>query len=333
MTRDGAVFQASAPVRLDFAGGWTDVAPFHDRERGVVVNAAIELRAHASVRPGGSRYLLHSDDLGQTADVWGPAALSADGRLDLLKAALRRSGLGHCELRTRSDAPPGSGLGSSGALDVALTAALDAARNRFRAPAELAEEAFLLESVEAGLPGGRQDQYAAAFGGFNRFTFERGTVTVQPLDIDPDFAAELARRTVICYTGVSRVSSRTIERVTAAYERRDAAVEKALRMLAVVATEMAAALTAANIEEVARLLTANWMAQQRLDAGMRSEEMARLELAVSAASGLGGKAAGAGAGGSMFFIVEKPARAVRAAQEAGARVLPCRWAHQGVVHG
>jgi D-glycero-alpha-D-manno-heptose-7-phosphate kinase len=329
VTSDGTVFRASAPVRLDFAGGWTDVAPFPDRERGVVVNAAIDLRAHASVRPGGSRYLLHSDDLGQTADVWGPGALSADGRLDLLKAALRRSGLGHCELRTRSDAPPGSGLGSSGALDVALTAALDAARGIQRARAELAEEAFFLESVDAGLPGGRQDQYAAAFGGFNKFTFERGTITVQPLEINPDFAAELARRTVICYTGVSRVSSRTIERVTAAYERNDVAVVKALRMLAIIATEMAAALTAANLEEVARLLTANWIAQQRLDASMRTEEMARLELAVSTAGGLGGKAAGAGSGGSMFFIVEEPARAARAARDVGARVLPCRWAPDG----
>lgn len=326
----GNVFRASAPVRLDFAGGWTDVAPFPVRERGVVVNAAIELRAHAEVRLGGDRYLLHSEDLGQSEELGGPGALAAGGGLDLLKAALRRSELGYCALHTRSDAPPGSGLGSSGALDVALTAALDAARGVHRAPRELAEEAFFLESVDAALPGGRQDQYAAAFGGFHKFTFERGTVTVEPLEIDPGFAAELARRTVICYTGVSRVSSRTIERVTGAYERGDANVTAALRAMVDLAEEMAEALEASALRRVAHLLGDNWLEQQRLDAAMRTAGMAGLETTMAHAGSHGGKAAGAGAGGSMFFVVEDPDRASRAAGEAGARVLPCRWASTGV---
>jgi len=325
-----AVFRASAPVRLDLAGGWTDVAPFPDRERGVVVNAAIELRAHVSVRPGGPRYYLHSEDLGETAELDGPEALADGGPLDLLKAGVRRSGIGRCELHTRCEAPPGSGLGASGALDVALTAALDAAQGRRRTRAALAEEAFLLESVEAGLPGGRQDQYAAAHGGFNRLTFERGTVTVEPLAIDPRFAAELSQRTVICYTGVSRVSSRAIERVTGAYEREDPAVTRALRAMVELADAMALALVGKELERVAELLNHNWLEQQRLDAAMRTSEMARLEAAMFAAGALGGKAAGAGAGGSMFFIVADPERALRAAQESGAQVLPCRWAFEGV---
>ena len=322
-------FHASAPVRLDFAGGWTDVAPFPVRERGVVVNAAIELRAHAEVRMGGSRYLLHSEDLGESQEL-GLEALAPGGGLDLLKAALRRSEVGCCALRTRSEAPPGSGLGSSGALDVALVAALDAAQGTTRSHAELAEEAFFLESVDAALPGGRQDQYAAAFGGFHKFTFERGTVTVTPLRIDPDFAVELARKTVICYTGVSRVSSRTIERVTGAYERGDAEVTGALRALVNLAEEMAEALEASALRRVAHLLEDNWLEQQRLDAAMRTAEMATLEAEVTRAGSLGGKAAGAGAGGSMFFVVEDPALARDAAISTGARVLPCRWASAGV---
>ena len=324
------VFRASAPVRLDFAGGWTDVAPFPVRERGVVVNAAIELRAHAEVRLGGDRYRLQSEDLGESQELQGLGALAAHDGLGLLKAALRRSEIGCCALRTRSDAPPGSGLGSSGALDVALTAALDRARGIQRTRAELAEEAFFLESVDAALPGGRQDQYAAAFGGFHKFTFERGTVTVQPLEIDPAFAEELARRTLICYTGVSRVSSRAIERVTGAYERGDANVTGALRALANLGEEMTEALEASALRRVAHLLSDNWLEQQRLDPAMRTEEMARLETAMNHAGSHGGKAAGAGAGGSMFFVVEDPARGEAAATGAGARVLPCRWAHTGV---
>ena len=324
------VFRASAPMRLDFAGGWTDVAPFPVRERGVVVNAAIELRAHAEVHLGGDRYRIHSEDLGESQELGGPEALAPGGGLDLLKAALRRSEVGCCAVRTRSEAPPGSGLGSSGALDVALVAALDSARGIQRTRAELAEEAFFLESVDAALPGGRQDQYAAVFGGFNKFTFERGAVTVQSLNIDPAFADELARRTLICYTGVSRISSRTIERVIDAYERADPHVTSALRAMVNLAEEMAEALEASQLRRVAHLLADNWLEQQRLDGAMRTAGMAELESAMTQAGSYGGKAAGAGAGGSMFFMVDDPARAIGAATGSGARVLPCRWALTGI---
>ena len=327
----GPIFRAAAPVRLDFAGGWTDVAPFAIEERGVVVNAAIGLRAEAEVRTGGEGFLLHSDDLKDSIHLTGPEALApGEGRLDLLKAALRRAGLGAAELRTRCEAPAGSGLGSSGALDVALVAVLDAARGIHRSPEELAEEAFQLESVDAGFPGGRQDQYAAALGGFHRFEFDHGRVTAQPLAIPPDFAAELARRIVVCYTGVSRVSSRTIERVVDAYRRGDAQVIGALRALADVAARMSDAFLAQDLERIGRLLSENWILQQRLDPDMRTAEMAALESTMAEAGVLGCKAAGAGAGGCMFFLVKDPVIAASAAHEAGARVLPVEWSAEGV---
>jgi D-glycero-alpha-D-manno-heptose-7-phosphate kinase len=323
-------FHASAPVRLDFAGGWTDVAPFALEERGVVVNATIDLRAEAEVRTGGLGFLLQSDDLKVSLRLPGPEALAADGPLDLLKAALRRSGLGAAELRTRCAAPPGSGLGSSGALDVALVAALDSARGIRRPPLELAEEAFALESVEAALPGGRQDQYAAVLGGFHRFEFDHGRVTAHPLAIQPEFASELARRIVVCYTGVSRVSSRAIERVVDAYRSGDRQVVGALRGLADVAVRMADAFIAQDLERIGRLLSENWTLQQRLDPAMRTPEMAALESTMAEAGVLGCKAAGAGAGGSMFFLVREPVIAASAGHEAGARVLPVAWSAEGV---
>lgn len=324
-------YRASAPVRLDFAGGWTDVAPFALRERGVVVNAAIALRARAEVRLGGDCYLLHAEDLDERAELSGPDALRTNGRLDLLKAALRSSGLGPCSLATRSDVPPGSGLGSSGALDVALVAALGAARGIRHTPAERAEEGFRLEAIEAGFPGGRQDQYAAALGGFNQLVFDHGAVTAEPLRLAPGFAQELASRTVVCYTGTSRVSSRTIARVMNGYEQGDPEVVTALRAMAKTAERMAEAMSAGDLARVGTLLSENWRNQQRLDPGIRTDPMARLEAAMNAAGALGGKAAGAGAGGCMFFVVGgDPARAVRAAEESGARVLPFEWSPEGV---
>lgn len=328
------VFHASAPVRLDFAGGWTDVAPFASEEGGVVVNAAIELRAHAEVRLGGSQYLLRADDLGKQVEL-GESMWTRDAALrqGLLGAALWGSGLGPSALRTRSEVPPGSGLGSSGALAVALTAALDVARQVRRTPEEWAEAAFRLEAVDAALPGGRQDQYAAALGGFHRLSFSRDQVIAEPLLLDREFAAALQRHIVLCYTGTSRLSSATIIRVMRAYSAGEAAVVDALRLLADLADRMARALSAGSLAQVGRLLTANWRQQQRLDPGMCTPEMARLETAMLAAGALGGKAAGAGAGGCMFFLVSDPQPARLAAEAAGARVLDWTWADRGVLVG
>ena len=325
------IFRASAPVRLDFAGGWTDVAPFSDREGGSVVSATITLRVQAEFEPGGTGLLLKAEDLGTAERVANPSDLAKGDGLPLHKAALRMFPAGPGILRTRSEVPPGSGLGSSGALDVALVAVLAAARGEELTGEEVAGLGFELEAREAGLPGGRQDQYSAALGGFNRLTFKGEAVGIEPLPLDPAFLAELERRTVICYTGRSRVSGDTIARVMAAYDRGDGAVTGALRRLASLAREMADALIAADLVRVGRLLTANWVAQQQLDTQMATGEMRALEAAVTAAGTLGGKAAGAGAGGCMFFLAGDDVAAVReAAQASGATLLAAGWASTGV---
>jgi len=140
-------FRAAAPVRLDFAGGWTDVPPFSAREGGVVVSAAIRLFAHAEVRPGGDGLRLVAEDLDARIDLPSDAVPSPAGPLALLQAGLHLLPVGPCALTTRSEAPPGSGLGSSGALDVAIVAALSAARGEARDAREMAELACRLEGV------------------------------------------------------------------------------------------------------------------------------------------------------------------------------------------
>lgn len=319
-------------MRLDFAGGWTDVPPFSAREGGIVVNAAIALAARAELELGGTLIRLVAEDLDETVECADSGGLILDGRLDFLKAALRMFPVqSSCTLTTRSDAPPGSGLGTSGALGVALVALLARARMEHPSERDIAEHAYQLEATEVRHPGGRQDQYAAALGGVHRLAFRDPDVGVEPITLDPTFAAALARRLVLCYTGRSRVSGDTIARVMGAYERNDPVVTGALRALRDVAQAMAEALRAADLSRVAALLSDNWRYQQALDAGMRTAEMARLEQAMSAAGALGGKAAGAGAGGSMFFVApDDPAPLAAAARAAGATVLPVRWATGGV---
>ena len=325
-------FHASAPMRLDFAGGWTDVAPFSTREGGVVVNGAIGLRAHVDLQLGGTLLRFVAEDMGETLECATSGGLTRGGKLPLLTAALRMFPvLGGFTLTTRCDAPPGSGLGSSGALGVALVGALTRARQESLDGREFAEQAWHVETVEAALPGGKQDQFGAALGAFHRFSFRDPDVGIEPLTLDPAFARALEQQTVVCYTNKSRVSGDTISRVMGAYERGDAKVTGALRALKDVAQGMAEALRSADLARVGSLLSENWKQQQALDPGMRTAEMARLEQAAAAAGAIGGKAAGAGAGGSMFFIMKGSARdAAPALSSAGATVLPLNWSHEGM---
>ena len=325
-------YHAEAPLRLDLAGGWTDVPPFSQREGGVVVNAAIGLHARVDLQIGGTLIRLVAEDLKQTVEMVNSGGLVADGRLPLHKAGLRMFPVSFpCTLSTRCDAPAGSGLGSSGALDVALVAALSAARLERPDRREMAHHAWQLEAVEAGLPGGKQDQYAAALGGVQRLSFRDPDVGVEPVTLDPAFAAALERQLVLCYTGRSRVSSDTIARVAAAYQRGDAGVTGALRALKEVAERMAEAVRAGDLGKVGVLLADNWRHQRALDPEMATPEMTRLEAALAAAGALGGKAAGAGAGGCMFFLMPNDSgEGARAARAAGAEVLPLRWATEGV---
>jgi D-glycero-alpha-D-manno-heptose-7-phosphate kinase len=323
---------ASAPMRLDFAGGWTDVPPFSAREGGVVVNGAIGLRAHVELRLGGTLLRFVAQELGDTLECADSGGLAPGGKLPLLTAALRMFPvLGGFTLTTRSDAPSGSGLGSSGALGVALVGALTRARQESLDGREFAEQAWHVETIEAGLPGGKQDQFGAALGGFHRFSFRDPDVGVEPVTLDPAFATALERQILVCYTNKSRVSGDTIARVMGAYERGDATVTGALRALKDVGAAMAEALRAADLARVGSLLSENWKQQQALDPGMRTAEMARLEQAAAEAGTLGGKAAGAGAGGSMFFLMKGAARdAAPALSAAGATVLPFTWSREGV---
>ena len=327
----GETFAAVAPVRLDLAGGWTDVPPFSEREGGVVVTAAVRLFARAEVRLGGRGFRLVSEELQDQLEVSDSAGLVRDGRLDLLKAALRLLPVGACTLTTRSEAPPGSGLGSSGALDVALVAALSSARGESPDPVAIAETACQLERVEAGIPGGRQDQFSSAHGGFLRLDFRDPEAEVQRLKLDAAFTADLARRMLLCYTSASHFSGTTIARVMRCYEQGDRNVVAAFHGLRDVAESMVTALAAADFAAIGRLLSENWTHQQALDPKMCTEEMARLERALLAAGALGGKAAGSGAGGCMFFLApDDPAGVIEAATACGVRLLPVRWAMRGV---
>lgn len=325
------VTHALAPLRLDFAGGWTDVPPYSEREGGVVVSVAIGLYAHAMVETGGQGILMTAEDLGEEVRIPGPTHLDARGKLPLLQAALRRFPVSPCAVTTRSEAPAGSGLGSSGALDVALVKALLAARGEELGREELAHEAWQVESVEAGIPGGKQDQYSAALGGVRLLRFRDPQVEIESINLDAGLVDHLQRHMILCYTGTSRISGDTIRRVMDAYCRGDEAVVRALHGMKEVAHRMVEALADGKSDQIGALLSENWAHQCALDSQMQTPAMVRLEHAMRQAGALGGKAAGAGAGGCMFFLAGRnPAKAAEAARQAGAQILPVTLVREGV---
>ena len=324
---------ARAPVRVDFAGGWSDVPVFADAEGGVVTNAAIDRYVHVDAIQGGGGIRLVAEDLAQRVVARRPSELTYDGRLDLHKAAVNMLPVtGGLELLTRSDVPAGSGLGASGALDVALVAALARLRREAFDPHELAELGFHLETAELRLDGGRQDQYAAALGGVHSLTFSEKGVVASAIALDPQALADLASVLVIAYTGQSHFSAQTHQRVWTAYAEGRSDVVDALRAIRDLGTAAAAAIGAGDWRRLAAVVDANWIEQQRLDATIATPAVRTVEAAARAAGAWGVKAAGAGAGGCILVLAppERRVTIVRAVTAVQAVVLEAGIDLQGV---
>ncbi|MGD8867510.1 MAG: hypothetical protein PVI01_07760 [Gemmatimonadales bacterium] len=322
-----------APVRIDLAGGWTDVPPYSTRRGGAVVNVAIASYVLVDVRRRDVGIRISSDDLGQSIEAGSARDLVYDGKLDLIKAAVKRCGLDEgWEIRTRSTVPAGSGLGASGSLGVALVTACHAATGMSLNPEAAAEMAHLLETEELRVAGGKQDQYAAALGGFLLLEFQDPVVTATRLKPAPDFLRALGSRLVLCYTGGSRISGEAIARVMDGFESGDRKIVAALEGIGDAALAARDALAAGDIEALAQVVEANWRHQQALDAGQLTETIEQIEAVAKAAGAIGGKACGAGAGGCLLFVSRaEGAEAVKAAvQAAGGTLLPISFDFEGV---
>jgi D-glycero-alpha-D-manno-heptose-7-phosphate kinase len=219
---------------------------------------------------------------------------------------------------------------------VALVAALARARGEWYDKAELAELGFHLEAVELKLRGGRQDQYAAALGGFNELVFTESAVVSRPLAVSPEQAVDLCRHLVLVYTGESHFSSETHRRVWSGYEEHLPQVIDALHAIKDVGAALARPMETADWREVARLIDENWCQQQRLDLTISTNATQTIEQAARGAGAWGMKATGAGAGGCLVILCppnRKPdiqLATERAGAGAGATVLDCEFDFEGV---
>ena len=318
-----------APLRLGLAGGGTDVSPYSDEYGGAILNATIDRYAFAFIEPSQDwkvRFIAADLD---TEEVF-PLDLDAisAARLKLHAAVYRRM---ICQfaggrplavtVRTSVDAPPGSGLGSSSALVVALVEAFRTVLDVPLGPYEIAHLAFEIERIELALSGGKQDQYAAAFGGLNFIEFlPSDRVIVNPLRIPRPTLNELESSLITCFSGISRRSEEIIAEQMTGMTRKSAKTLDSLHQLKVDAVEMKQALLRGNIPEMARILNRSWDAKKETATGVSTDLIDEVRTIAFKNGALAGKVSGAGGGGFMMFIVppERRVSIIRALNGVGA---------------
>jgi D-glycero-alpha-D-manno-heptose-7-phosphate kinase len=323
---------ARAPVRIDLAGGWTDCRPFVNEEGMAVVNCGITRYAFATYTPStDSQWCLESSDFEVLMRATALAEFQSERKLRLLLAALQYLGVrerGH--LHSRCDVPPGGGLGSSAAVAIAIIGALDFARGGKMIKEEVCATSGLIEDQVFGSPSGAQDQYGAAFGGFNYLTGTGQPVVHERIEPprDGNFIREFERLLLVVYTGKSHFSADILEMVMAKYRERDQRVTNALHQLRAAGENMKKAVQEECLEDIGKIMDDNWRCQRQLSPEITTSTIEAI-FAVARQEGiLGGKVCGAGGGGCVALLC-KPNREyhVRKAVETivqGIKVLDCR---------
>jgi D-glycero-alpha-D-manno-heptose-7-phosphate kinase len=316
--------RASAPLRISFAGGGTDVPPYPASHGGVVLSATIARCATARVRARADHdHHVESLDL-MTRAAFRRDDLVFDGHLDLVKAVLRdlapERGL---DLTLATDAPPGSGLGSSSALVVAMLAAVGAASGRRWSPAELARRAYQVERIDLKIEGGMQDQYSAAFGGLNLIEFHGDdAVDVRPLPVAAEVIEGLERSLLLAWSGQSRTDAGILRRQVDGVLEGSARSLETLAAIKALAVAMADALRRRDLAAFAEGLHEGWEQKRRLASGISTPRLDELYAVGRQAGASGGKVLGAGGGGFLLFAAPsgRMARVAAALEAAGA---PC----------
>ena len=306
------VFRARAPLRLGLAGGGTDVSPYSDMHGGCVLNATIDLYAQAIIAPRddgqicfratdrGEEVLLGSDDIAQ--DV-APLRLHRGIHRRIVQQFNAGKPLS-CTLTTYADAPAGSGLGTSSTMVVAILQAYTEWLKLGLGEYELARLAFEIEREELGLSGGKQDQYAAAFGGFNFIEFgAQGRVLVNPLRIKEWVVNELEASTVLYYTGQSRESAAIIQKQIDNTHNANTRSIEAMHALKQDAVSMKEAILRGDLPTFASILGRSWAAKKQMAQGISNAMIDSVYEQALASGAVSGKISGAGGGGFMMFFV------------------------------
>lgn len=297
-----------APVRLSFAGGGTDLDAYSRLHGGLVVSTAINRYFYVIVTASGSESVqITSSDYRLFFRQRRGEPILWDGDLSLPRAFLSEFGLDSgISLFLASEVPPGTGLGSSSTVSVALAKALSTVCGRTLTRAQLAELACDVEINKLGKPIGRQDQYAAAFGGLNAIRFTADGVQVEPLALPFEVERTLERRTLLFFTGVSRSAASILKHQQAATQQQSSETNRSLHEIKRIAEETVAALRRGDVARFGMLLHESWEAKKRLTKGITNPKIDDWYALARANGAIGGKIAGAGGGGFLVLYCEEP---------------------------
>lgn len=303
------ITRSKAPLRLGLAGGGSDVSPYSDIYGGAILNASISMYAHASIQPrNDGKIIFRSLDKNKKLEFKAEEVLPTENELSLHSGIYNRIVKDYThealsfELTSFVDAPPGSGLGTSSTLVVTILGAFVEWLKLPLGEYDISRLAYAIERSDLNMAGGKQDQYAATFGGVNFMEFYNADkVIVNPLRIKPEYLNELSHNLLLYYTGTSRLSSKIIAAQQKNVNTENKKSIEAMHKLKEQAIMMKEALLKGEIDRIGEILNFGWKYKKQMATGISNQMINRIYKTAMESGATGGKISGAGGGGFMIF--------------------------------
>ena len=334
------IIRSKAPLRIGLAGGGTDVSPYSDIFGGAVLNATINMYAYATIIPRNDKKLIiRAEDRNEVVEQESATELPINGKLDLAKAIYNRivKDFTHeklsFELVTYVDAPPGSGLGSSSTLVATIIGAFVEWLKLPLGEYDIANLAYKTERIDLAYAGGKQDQYAATFGGVNFMEFfNDDKVIVNPLRIRSNVLNELAYNLVLYFTGTSRLSSEIIEKQQKSITQNKTQPVDAMHFTKKMAVHMKEAILKGNLNDIGPIMLEAWEYKKKMAKGISNPQLDTIYQAAINAGATGGKISGAGGGGFMFYFCpgNKRYQVIHELKKYGGTIQPFQFTKSGL---
>lgn len=332
--------RSKAPLRIGLAGGGSDVSPYSDIYGGAILNATVSLYAHANIRPlSEPKIILESMERGEREEFPLLDKLPIDGKLDLLKGVYNRINKDHIRkakgfhLSTAVDVPAGSGLGTSSTLTVAIIGAFIKWLRLPFGSYDIAQYAYDIERVDLQMAGGKQDQYAATFGGVNYMEFYEGNkVIVNPLRIDKPHLHELENNMLLYFTKTTHVSSEIIKEQQKNVTDKNASSIEAMHKIKEQAKEIKEALLTGNIDRIGEIFDEGHIYKKQMAKGISNSYLEEIYNVARQAGATGGRISGAGGGGFMLFYCpnNKKFPVMKALEPFNGHFYPYRFVKDGL---
>ena len=320
------IIRSKAPFRVSFGGGGTDMPPYCVDHGGCVINTAIDRHVHVTLKPRNDEKVIIFSANDNELHEFTIGDHDYEGPMELIKATMNVLNMKNgFDISIYSDLPAGSGMGGSSSLTVALIGALNEYQGLNLNEQQIAEKACEIERVELKQKGGYQDQFAAAFGGFNFMEF-RDKVSVIPIKTSKEMINELQYRLILCYVGGSHFSSEIQDEVLKGYEFEKKSFMEAMEELKRVAREMRSIIESKDfnkLNEFGELLHEGWLAKKSLSSKISTKDIEKFYLTSRKYGVIGGKLLGAGGGGHLllFSDPEKKFDVIKKLEKIGGKIV------------